>query len=180
MKIAVINFSGNVEDLMGQMQRYRGSHEDFDGFVVPTVPRLKQQMDTIATLVELNRIGVPAVRLTLVFNMIEDGVTVAQSFDRLLTFLKQQPIAQANPRCCLGANGIYARLKGTKTDLATSARRSFIRPPPLTSAYPPSPKKPWRSRPPTSSAVPTRSLQRPWTPRFWLCSTRLVVAIWVR
>lgn len=113
--------ASNVEDLMGQMQRYRGSHEDFDGFVVPTVPRLKQQMDTIATLVELNRIGVPASRLKLVFNMVEDGVTVAQAFDPLLTFLKQQPIARANPRCCLGANEIYARLKGTEADLATLA-----------------------------------------------------------
>jgi hypothetical protein len=89
--------------------------------VVPTVPRLKQQMDTIATLVELNRIGVPASRLKLVFNMIEDGDKVAQAFDPLLTFLKQHPIARANPKCCLGANEIYARLKGTKTDLATLA-----------------------------------------------------------
>jgi hypothetical protein len=29
--------ASNVEELMGQMQRYRGSHEDFDAFVVPTV-----------------------------------------------------------------------------------------------------------------------------------------------
>lgn len=113
--------ASNVEDLLGQMQRYRGSHEDFDGFVVPTVPTLKQQMDTIATLVELSRIGVPAARLKLVFNMLDHGIPVAQAFDPLLTFLKQQPIAQANPRCCLGANEIYARLKGSKTDLATLA-----------------------------------------------------------
>jgi hypothetical protein len=116
--------ASNVEDLMGQMQRYRGSHEDFDSFVVPTVPRLKQQMDTIATLVELNRIGVPAARLKLVFNMVEDGVTVSQAFDPLLTFLKQQPIARANHKCFLGANEIYARIKGTKTDLATLANDS--------------------------------------------------------
>jgi len=44
-----------------------------------------------------------------------------QAFDPLLSFLKQQPIARANPRCCLGANEIYARLKGTKADLATLA-----------------------------------------------------------
>mgnify|MGYP003603473134 CR=1 FL=1 len=35
--------ASNVEELMAQMQRYRGSHEDFDAFVVPTVPALKQQ-----------------------------------------------------------------------------------------------------------------------------------------
>lgn len=35
--------TSNVEDLLGLMHRYRGSHEDFDCFVVPTVPALKQQ-----------------------------------------------------------------------------------------------------------------------------------------
>jgi hypothetical protein len=66
--------ASNVEDLMGQMQRYRGSHEDFDAFVVPTVPALKQQ-----------------------------------------------PIARVNRNGKLGANEIYGRTKGTKTDLATLA-----------------------------------------------------------
>src|SRR6218665_739571 len=61
--------ASNVEELMGQMQRYRGSHEDFDAFVVPTVPAIKQQQDTIATLIELSRLGVAASRLKLVFNM---------------------------------------------------------------------------------------------------------------
>jgi hypothetical protein len=37
-------------------QKYQGSHEDFDAYVVPTVPALKQQQDTIATLVELARL----------------------------------------------------------------------------------------------------------------------------
>jgi hypothetical protein len=113
--------ASNVEELMGQMQRYRGSHEDFDAFVVPTVPALKQQQDTIATLIELSRLGVPTSRLKVVFNMVESGITVAQAFDPLLAFLKQQPIAQVNPNCKLGANEIYGRIKGTKTDLATLA-----------------------------------------------------------
>jgi hypothetical protein len=113
--------ASNVEELMAQMQRYRGSHEDFDAFVVPTVPALKQQQDTIATLIELSRLGVPAARLKLVFNMVEAGVTVAQAFDPLLAFLKQQPIARVNLNCKLGANEIYGRIKGTKTDLATLA-----------------------------------------------------------
>jgi hypothetical protein len=113
--------ASNVEDLLGQMQRYRGSHEDFDCFVVPTVPALKQQQDTIATLVELNRLGVPASRLKLVFNMIEDGVMVAQAFDPLLAFIKHKPIAEANPNCRMGANEIYARIKSTKADLGMLA-----------------------------------------------------------
>ena len=114
--------ASNVEDLLALMHRYRGSHEDFDCFVVPTVPALKQQQDTIATLAELGRLGVPASRLKLVFNMVEDSVEVAQAFDTLLAFLAEQPIAQADTRCRLGANEIYERVKGSGVDLATLAR----------------------------------------------------------
>jgi hypothetical protein len=105
--------ASNVEDLMGLMHKYRGSHEDFDCFVVPTVAAFKQQQDTIATLAELAQLGVPASRLKLVFNMVEDGVDVAQAFETVLAFLAQQPIAQANFACRLGLNEIYERVKAS-------------------------------------------------------------------
>ncbi|NUZ08266.1 StbB family protein [Piscinibacter koreensis] len=109
--------ASNVEELLGLMHRYRGSHEDFDCFVVPTVPALKQQQDTIATLAELAGIGVAASRLKLVFNMVEDETAVAPAFDTLLAFLREQPIATANIACALGTNEIYARIDGSSADL---------------------------------------------------------------
>jgi hypothetical protein len=42
------------------MRKYRGSHEDFHYFIVPTVRVLKQQQDTIATLTALARLRIPA------------------------------------------------------------------------------------------------------------------------
>ena len=114
--------ASNVEELLSLMQRYRGSHEDFDCFVVPTVPPLKQQQDTIATLVELARLGVPASRLKLVFNMTEAGLAVEHSFFLVLAFIAEQALAVANPACCLTSNEIYARIRGTGSDLATLAR----------------------------------------------------------
>jgi hypothetical protein len=114
--------ASNVEDLLSLMHRYRGSHEDFDCFVVPTVPALKQQQDTIATLVELAELGVAASRLKLVFNMIEDDVDVRQSFDHLLTFAAQRPIAEADPACWLGKNEIYGRVKDSGADLSALVR----------------------------------------------------------
>ena len=111
--------ASNVEELMSLMRKYRGSHEDFDCFVVPTVPALKQQQDTIATLVDLSGIGVPSSRLKLVFNMVEDGTEVAQAFQLLLSFLEQEPIAQTSVHCHMGANEIYARIRNLHTDLAT-------------------------------------------------------------
>src|SRR4051812_38206942 len=85
---AVIDIgASSVEELLGLMQRYRGSHADFDYFVVPTVLAFKQQQDTIATLVELARLGVPPSRVKLVFNMVEYGSDVAQAFAVVLGFV---------------------------------------------------------------------------------------------
>jgi len=114
--------ASNVEDLLALMRKYRGSHEDFDYFVIPTVPALKQQQDTIATLAELTRIGLPASKLKVVFNQVEDDAKVSETFDTLLAFIEENPPAQANTLCRLGANEIYERVKGTGTGLAELAR----------------------------------------------------------
>lgn len=113
--------ASNVEELLGLMQRYRGSHADFDYFVVPTVPPFKQQQDTIATLVELARLGVPPSRVKLVFNMVEYGVKVEPAFDVVLGFVADHPVAHANTACCLGMNEIYGRIVGQDADLAALA-----------------------------------------------------------
>jgi hypothetical protein len=81
--------ASNVEELLSLMRKYRGSHEDFDYFVIPTVPALKQQQDTIATLAELTRIGVPASKLKVVFNQVEDDAKVSESFDTLLALSRR-------------------------------------------------------------------------------------------
>jgi len=112
--------ASNVEELLALMRRYRGSHEDFDYFIVPTVPALKQQQDTIATLAELAQLGVPAGKVWLVFNMLEDGIEPAQAFDTVLAFLAEHPFAHADLACRLGVNEIYERAKamGPGVDLA--------------------------------------------------------------
>lgn len=104
--------ASNVEDLMALMRRYRGSHEDFDFFVVPTVAARKQQQDTMATLAELSQSGIPPERLKVIFNMVDEEVDVTQAFALLLAFLKQYPVAQVSADCRLGANEIYGRVKG--------------------------------------------------------------------
>jgi hypothetical protein len=63
--------ASNVEDFMTLMSEFEGSHEDFDRFVVPTVPAGKQQRDTVATISELRAYGVPASRICVVFNMVD-------------------------------------------------------------------------------------------------------------
>lgn len=118
--------ASNVEDLMSLMRRYQGSQEDFDFFVIPTVAAIKQQQDTMATLIELARSGVPPSRLKVVFNMVDDAVDVAQAFELLLDFLEEHPVACVSMRCRMGANEIYGRIKGmgAAVDLTALARDS--------------------------------------------------------
>ena len=113
--------ASNVEDLLSLMRKYRGSHEDFDYFLIPTVPALKQQQDTIATLAELAGLGIPSAKLRVIFNQVEDGSDVAKTFESVLTFIAHTRLGQASPACRLGANEIYERVKGSGTDIATLA-----------------------------------------------------------
>lgn len=113
--------ASNVEDLLALMRRYRGSHEDFDIFVVPTVPAGKQQRDTMATLAELSRLGIPADKVRVVFNMIEEGTDLERTFDPLLAFLRHTPVARVSLDCRVGVNEIFGRVNGSGVDLAAVA-----------------------------------------------------------
>jgi hypothetical protein len=113
--------ASNVEDLLALMYRYRGSHEDFDAFIVPTVPARKQQQDTIATLAELSRLGVPAHRVRLVFNQVEDDSDIESVFEPVLAFVRLTPVTRASLHCRLGMNEIYGRATGSGVDLSALA-----------------------------------------------------------
>lgn len=113
--------ASNVEELLALMRRYRGSHEDFDFFIIPTVPAGKQQQDTIATLAELSRIGISADKVRLVFNMVEDGTDLVRVFDPVLAFVKMSGVARVSLDCRLGINEIYGRVNGSGADLSVLA-----------------------------------------------------------
>ncbi len=114
--------ASNVEELMRLMHRYRDSHEEFDSFIVPTVPPPKQQQDTIATLADLHAVGVAPDRIQIVFNMVDDRGPLEHVFRNLLAFLEQHPIALAHTGCRIGINEVYARIRGTGADLDSIAR----------------------------------------------------------
>jgi hypothetical protein len=112
--------ASNVEELMRLM--HRESHEEFDCFIVPTVPPPKQQQDTIATLADLHAVGVRPDRIQIIFNMVDDREPLERAFHILLAFLDQKPIASANTDCRIGVNEVYARISGMGADLAEIAR----------------------------------------------------------
>lgn len=113
--------ASNAEDFLNLMKAYCGSHEDFDCFVVPTVPSIKQQKDTIATLIELARFGIPPNRLKLVFNMADPGVPIKESFYLVLAFLAEQRLADASTACRMYTSEIYACARDSKTDISALA-----------------------------------------------------------
>jgi hypothetical protein len=113
--------ASNVEELLKLMRRYRDSQEDFDGFVVPTVPARKQQQDTAATLAELARIGVPPARLRLVFNQVDDDSPLERTFDTLLAYCASSGVALPRPAAFLSYNEVYALVRGSGQSLAELA-----------------------------------------------------------
>ncbi|MCR5867635.1 StbB family protein [Aquincola sp. J276] len=104
--------ASNVEELLALMRRYSGSHDDFDRFLLPTVPAWKQQQDTIATLVDLSRLGVPPEKLSLVFNLVDEGDALPQVFKPVWTFVRSSGVARLAEDAWLGFNEVYERAKG--------------------------------------------------------------------
>jgi MinD-like ATPase involved in chromosome partitioning or flagellar assembly len=113
--------ASNVEDLLMLMSRYRGSHQDFDYFIVPTVPATKQQRDTIATLVALARLGVQSEAVRLVFNMLDEDTDITREFKPLLSFMEKTSSARADPACRLNINEIYGLVNATGVEISALA-----------------------------------------------------------
>lgn len=109
--------ASNSEDFMALMQQYCGSHEEFDLFVVPTVPALKQQQDTITTIIELNRIGVPAERIRLLFNQTSMEDELLKVFSSIYTYHHSDRSFILNTNVRLLSNELYARIKETGSSI---------------------------------------------------------------
>lgn len=103
--------ASNIEDVLVEMKKFDGSHEDFDYFVVPTVGDIKQQRDTARTLVTLADIGVQAVRLRVLLNRVDPTLPTEQQFSTLEQFLTAKPVCLFNAKCAIRENEIYQLLK---------------------------------------------------------------------
>ena len=116
--------ASNVEELLKLMRRYQDSQQDFDGYVVPTVPARKQQQDTAATLGELARIGVPPERLRVVFNQVDEDDPFDSTFATLLAYCASTGIARPNAAAVIAFNEVYSLVRGSGQSLAELAADS--------------------------------------------------------
>ena len=103
--------ASNVEDFVSLMQRYEGSHGDFDRFVVPTVPALKQQLDTIATLNQLGELGIEPGKVRLLFNFVDSRSDVTRVFARLFEQHRKTATFVIDPSAVVYENPIYEKIK---------------------------------------------------------------------
>lgn len=109
---AVIDIgASNVEDFVKLMQQYRGSHEDFDYFVVPAVKESKQIKDTIATINALSKMGVPAKKIRVVFNKLESDETVEEAFYPLFAYHDDSKAFTIKPKAAIQFSELYHKLR---------------------------------------------------------------------
>lgn len=113
--------ASNIEDLLAGMQRYKGSHENFDYFVVPTVSDVKQQRDTANTVEKLASIGVDPGRIRIVLNRVDESIPIAQQFGMLEKYLAGSPVCTFNAKCVISDNEIYQLVKHDSRSIADLA-----------------------------------------------------------
>lgn len=77
--------SSNSGDFIRLMKQYRGSHKDFDYYIVPVAPGDKEEEDTISTISKLSAMGVPANKIKVFFNKIPSTVTTKSKLRTLFS-----------------------------------------------------------------------------------------------
>lgn len=78
--------ASNVAQFMEELTKYRSSIAELDLVIVPTVPDEKQQKDTYATIDWLNKLGVPADRIRVVFNLYPGDSTVGETYSHVIGY----------------------------------------------------------------------------------------------
>ena len=103
--------ASNIEEFLSLMHMYRGSHQDFDLFVVPCVPELKQQKDTIECVYALSDLGVEASKIRIVFNMVDVKSNVTEVFGPLIRFSETEDKCWVDVGAYIERNELFAWLR---------------------------------------------------------------------
>lgn len=101
--------ASNIEDALNKMAQYKGSHEDFDYFILPTVPEAKQLVDTGNTVKTLLEMGIPSKKIRIVLNKVNEPEDLTKEFDAMLQFAKKAKIQV--PTVGIEHNEVYQLLR---------------------------------------------------------------------
>lgn len=110
--------ASNVEQFLALMRQYHESHEDFDLYLVPTVPALKQQRDTTECIVELATLGVPPNKIFVVFNLVEPGLDIEATFEPIFNFVDATKLCMTDPLAVIYKNEVFALIRNSGESLS--------------------------------------------------------------
>ena len=105
--------ASNIESLLNEMTKITDSHEDFDYFVIPTVPKNKQKIDTLKTIMALNDLGVPAEKIRLIFNAVDEPNKVPTTFQSIFDYHNATQHFDLRPNAIIKSNELYGLLQAS-------------------------------------------------------------------
>lgn len=115
--------ASNVEDFLNLMGQYKGSHDDYDYFVVPAISQEKQLKDTITTIKILSDLGVPAEKIRVLFNNVDlDDVEDLDGFAALFGLHSIAPTFTISRKATIYNSEIFDGLKQANKTLGEVAQ----------------------------------------------------------
>lgn len=110
--------ASNVAAFMTEMTRFKSAVGEFDWVLVPTVPALKQQLDTIATIDWLHELGLEGRKIRVLFNQYasETQDPVEVTYSQVLGYAAADGKGKAiyEPHAVVDHNEVYELAKDTR------------------------------------------------------------------
>lgn len=122
--------ASNIEDFMNNMIKFDDSHEEFDFFIIPVTSGTKEQKESIQMLNLLASIGIPADKIKVVFNRVDNDVD--DEFPFIIGRHKKDKSFTLNKECAIFENELFDALsiKGITVDallLDTTDYKSLLK-----------------------------------------------------
>jgi hypothetical protein len=105
--------SSNAEALVQRLVQYGNAHTYIDFFVIPVAPKPKMITDTKVLIDTLARIGVPASKIRVLFNMVDTELDTVVVFKILFDHARETKSFVINEHAVLYENELYPKLNGT-------------------------------------------------------------------
>lgn len=117
--------SSNIEQVFVQLKTLKSAHEEFDFFIVPTVPAEKQQADTAKIIADLLDMDVEPEKIKVVFNQVPHDDDPVKVFKRLTDILMPMGVL-LDSSIVMRESEIYSSLAKNQTiDDAIASGRDF-------------------------------------------------------
>jgi len=117
--------ASNIEQFVIQMQEQGGDSEDIHYYVIPTVPDLKQQKDTLNTIKTLSSLGVEADKMRIVFNMVNPTHMLSDDFGYIFSEIADKGLAVVNKDARMNDVGFYQLMQESGMTLDDLANLDF-------------------------------------------------------